>query len=101
MVIKESRPTVVRTTLSLPTDLLARVDALVARGDAASRTAFIVEALRAELARRKEEEIDRVFYELANDPDLAAEEREIHAAFRGADRESWMALNEADSGWDE
>jgi Arc/MetJ-type ribon-helix-helix transcriptional regulator len=100
MVIHETRPTVVRTTVSLPADLLARVDALVAGGGAASRTAFIIEALSADLSRRKEEEIDRTFYALANDPDLAAEERELHAAFTGADRESWSALNETDGGWD-
>lgn len=100
MVFKETRPSVVRTTVSLPADLLARVDALVAVGGASSRTAFIIEALSADLARRKEEEIDRTFYELANDPDLAAEERELHAAFTGADRESWSAINETDGGWD-
>jgi Arc/MetJ-type ribon-helix-helix transcriptional regulator len=101
MVIKNPRPAVVRTTVSLPTDLLARIDALVAGGGAASRTALIIEALSADLARRKDEEIDRTFYDLANDPNLAAEERELHAAFTGADRESWTALNEADGGWDE
>ncbi len=100
MVINESRPAIVRTTVALPTDLLARVDAVVARGGAASRTAIIIEALDADLKRRNEEEIDRAFYELANDPDLAAEERELHAAFAGADRESWSALNETDGGWD-
>lgn len=99
MVISETRPATVRTTVSLPADLLARVDALVARGGAASRAAFIIEALNADLKRRAEEEIDRAFYELANDPDLAAEERELHAAFAGADRESWSALNGTDGGW--
>ncbi|MCL4241459.1 MAG: ribbon-helix-helix protein, CopG family [Dehalococcoidia bacterium] len=100
MVITETRPAIVRITVSLPANLLARVDALVARGGAASRTALIIEALAADLARRYEEEIDRKFYELANDPDLAAEERELHAAFAGADRETWSALKETDGGWD-
>jgi metal-responsive CopG/Arc/MetJ family transcriptional regulator len=100
MVIKESRPAVVRTTVALPADLLARVDALVVKREAASRTALIIDALSAELARRREEQIDRTFYELASDPDLAAEEQELHAAFAGADRESWSALNETDGGWD-
>lgn len=101
MVISESRRAVVRTTVALPADLLARVDALVAKRQTTSRTALIIEALSAELARRQEEEIDRAFYELAGDPDLAAEERELHAAFASADRESWSALDEAEGGWGE
>jgi metal-responsive CopG/Arc/MetJ family transcriptional regulator len=78
-----------RTTLSLPTDLLAAADRLVQEGKARSRTELVTEALRAEVRQRQREALDAEFAEMANDGDYLAEVRQLMGEFAQADRESW------------
>jgi Arc/MetJ-type ribon-helix-helix transcriptional regulator len=94
-----SRP--VRTTVSLPEDLLAGIDAAVAAGEFGSRNELLADAVARELRRLREEAIDRDFEEMANDPDLMAEELQIMKEFAGADAETARMMDELDGGWKE
>lgn len=82
-----------RTTVSLPTDLLVGVDDAVRRGLAASRSAFLANAVRRELERKHREAIDREFESMATDPAYQSEAREITDEYQIAD---WEALKVAE-----
>jgi len=77
----------VRTTIALPEDVLKGIDRAVKAGEARSRSELLTEAAERELRRIREEEIDRAFYEAADDPDLREDDRQILADFETSDRE--------------
>lgn len=79
----------VRTTLSLPADLLEATDQMVRDGKVRSRNEFVAMALRRELAARRRAEIDAAFAEMANDEEYKAESRLLEKEFAGA---SWEAF---------
>ncbi|AFY32997.1 hypothetical protein Cal7507_2574 [Calothrix sp. PCC 7507] len=79
----------VRTTLSLPKDLLAATDQAVQAGKAKSRNDFVTRALRRELAAQKRLEIDAALAEMANDVEYQAEILQMEAEFAPA---QWEAL---------
>ena len=79
----------VRTTLSLPAELLEATDLLVKQGKIKSRNQFIAEAISNELAAREKTEIDAAFSEMAADREYQAEALQIEAEFATA---SWEAL---------
>jgi len=85
---------VMRTTLTLPADLLAEVDRAVRSGKARSRNAFVAEAIRRELAAAEEAAIDAAFAEMATDPAFQAEADALTEEFAVAD---WEALQSAES----
>ncbi len=91
----------VRTTVTFPAELIEVVDKAVREGSSPSRNALFVEAVERELQRRHEEEIDRAFFEAADDPDLLAEDLQIMKEFQGADSEAARMLDEMDGGWKE
>jgi metal-responsive CopG/Arc/MetJ family transcriptional regulator len=91
--VHTSRP-LQRTTISLPTDLLASVDRLVRAGLAGSRSQLIAEALEAEVRRREREEIDSQFSAMAADSDYQAEAALLMREFASADLETWTRLPE-------
>ena len=78
-----------RTTLSLPTDLLDRVDQAVRQGRARSRNAFVAAAIERDLARQEREVIDAAFARMAEDEDYLDESRQLDAEFAAADAESF------------
>jgi metal-responsive CopG/Arc/MetJ family transcriptional regulator len=80
----------VRTTLALPADLLAAVDAAVQAGQARSRNELVRIALERELAAQKRVAIDAAFAEMAEDPDYQAEANAIAEEFAAADWEAWQ-----------
>jgi len=79
----------VRTTVSLPADLLRSMDVAVRRGRACSRSELLADAARRELARYDREEIDVQFAEMATDP---AYRREALRIAEEVDAASWEAL---------
>jgi metal-responsive CopG/Arc/MetJ family transcriptional regulator len=84
----------VRTTLTLPSELLEATDKAVQQGKAKSRNEFVAQALRRELAALKRAEIDAALAEMANDPDYQAEVLKMEAEFASA---QWEALQLGES----
>ncbi|MEC4817896.1 MAG: ribbon-helix-helix domain-containing protein [Scytonema sp. PMC 1069.18] len=79
----------VRTTLTLPSELLEATDKAVQEGKANSRNEFVAQALRRELAAIKRAEIDAALAEMAKDPEYQAEVLKMEAEFASA---QWEAL---------
>lgn len=85
----------VRTTFTLPADLLEAMDRAVREGNARSRNELITMALRRELAAQERAAIDAAFAAMADDPVYHAEAREVATAFAAAD---WEAIRLAEEG---
>jgi metal-responsive CopG/Arc/MetJ family transcriptional regulator len=84
----------VRTTLTIPRELLEATDKAVLEGKAKSRNDFVAQALRRELAVQKRSEIDAALAEMANDPDYQAEVLKLELEFATA---QWEALQLGES----
>jgi metal-responsive CopG/Arc/MetJ family transcriptional regulator len=84
----------VRTTLTIPRELLEATDKAVLEGKAKSRNDFVAQALRRELALQKRSEIDAALAEMANDPDYQAEVLKLELEFATA---QWEALQLGES----
>ncbi len=83
----------VRTTVSLPADLVEKADALVRAGYARSRAELLSEALREEVRRLEREQVDARIREMAWDEEALSENRRVHAEFEHADRETWSTID--------
>ena len=83
----------VRTTLTLPADLLAAVDRAVRKGEADSRNSMVATALRRELAAQRRVEIDADLADMAADVEYQREAAQIMAEFEGADAEAGRLLD--------
>ncbi|MGH2562402.1 MAG: CopG family transcriptional regulator [Thermomicrobiales bacterium] len=81
---------VTRTTLSLPTTLLEKVDEAVRSRKVSSRNAFVANAIRRALIAQEEAEIDADFALMATDDDYRAEVARISAEFATADWEAFQ-----------
>ena len=79
----------VRTTITLPAELVDAADRAVREGRASSRDEFVVTALRHELAARDRVSIDAAYAALAADDVFQEESRQL--AEEGA-RSGWEAL---------
>jgi metal-responsive CopG/Arc/MetJ family transcriptional regulator len=79
---------VTRTTLTLPADLLARVDIAVRQGHARSRNSFVAAALERDLAAQERAELDAEFAGMAQDDDYLAESAQLDAEFAAAGAEA-------------
>ncbi|MDJ0727410.1 MAG: CopG family transcriptional regulator [Prochloraceae cyanobacterium] len=79
----------VRTTLTLPLDLIERADKAVKEGFAKSRNELVAKALADLLAAVEREKIDRAFREMKDDREYKEEAKAIEKEFTGA---SWEAL---------
>ncbi len=84
----------VRTTLTIPRELLEATDKAVLEGKAKNRNDFVAQALRRELAVQKRSEIDAALAEMANDPDYQAEVLKLELEFATA---QWEALQLGES----
>lgn len=80
---------VARTTLTLPADLLERVDRAVRQGRARSRNAFVARAVERDLVHQERAAIDAAFASMADDEDYLVESRQLDAEFAGADAEAF------------
>lgn len=83
----------VRTTVSLPEELLAATDRAVREGRARSRNELLSVALRRELAALERARIDEAFGSMVDDPLYGVEAEELAREFDGA---SWEALRAAE-----
>jgi metal-responsive CopG/Arc/MetJ family transcriptional regulator len=79
----------VRTTITLPQELLEATDMMVSQGKVKSRNELIALALKNELAARNRAEIDSALAEMAQDPDYHTEVLKMEAEFT---LPSWEAL---------
>ena len=79
----------VRTTITLPADLIEQVDRIVQEGHVRSRNELFLSALRHELAARERAEIDAQFAGMEDD--VEAQEEAIMIAEEAAVG-SWEAL---------
>lgn len=84
----------VRTTITLPAELLAATDKAVSQGKAKSRNEFVAQALLHELEALKRAEIDAALMEMAQDPEYQAQVLQMEAEFSVA---SWEALQLGES----
>lgn len=84
----------VRTTLTIPVELLEATDRAVQEGKANSRNEFVARALRRELAAQKRAEIDAAFAKMADDEEYQAESLAIARDFAKSD---WEAFQIAES----
>ncbi|MTJ10937.1 MULTISPECIES: ribbon-helix-helix domain-containing protein [unclassified Anabaena] len=84
----------IRTTFTIPRELLEATDQAVVEGKAKNRNDFVVQALRRELAIQKRAEIDAALSEMANDPDYQAEVLRLEVEFATA---QWEALQLGES----
>jgi metal-responsive CopG/Arc/MetJ family transcriptional regulator len=81
--------TTVRTTLTLPAELVQAADSAVSKGKAKSRNDFVARAIRNELAALLRAEIDAEFAEMANDTEYQAEVEILNKEFVQADWEAF------------
>ena len=88
------QPDTVRTTLSIPADLLEAADQMVREGCVRSRNEFVAMALRHEIAAQKRAEIDAAFAGMADDTEYQAESLAIASEFARAE---WEAFQLAES----
>lgn len=84
----------IRTTLTLPVELLEAADRAVSEGKAKSRNQFVARAIRNELAAQKRAEIDAEFAEMADDTEYQLEAEIINQEFAQSD---WEALRLGES----
>jgi metal-responsive CopG/Arc/MetJ family transcriptional regulator len=84
----------IRTTLTLPIELLEATDRAVSEGKAKSRNEFVARAIRNQLAVQKRAEIDAEFAQMANDAEYQAEVEIINQEFARSD---WEALQLGES----
>ncbi len=84
----------VRTTLTLPAELVEAADQAIGQGKAKSRNEFVAQALRHELAALKRAEIDAALAQMAQDPEYQAQVLKMETEFATA---SWEALHLGES----
>lgn len=89
-----------RTTLSLPTEQLEKMDAEVREGRIASRNDFVRYAIAMELWRREQAAIDAVYAEVLSDPEYQAESDQIMKEFQSSDSEAARLLDEEFGRWE-
>ncbi|MCB0105005.1 MAG: hypothetical protein KDE53_03835 [Caldilineaceae bacterium] len=80
----------VRTTLTLPADLVKRSQHFIDGGTIPSRNALIVAALERYLLDLERQEIDRQFEAMAEDDAYQALNQQIADEFAGSDWDAWV-----------
>jgi Arc/MetJ-type ribon-helix-helix transcriptional regulator len=85
----------IRTTLTLPPDLLDAVDEAVRQGRARSRSELVSAALRRELAMRERAAIDEAFRAMADDAEYRAEAELIAREFAQAEWEAFQSVEQS------
>ena len=84
----------VRTTVTLPAELLAEADRVIRDGKAKSRNEFFTQALQREIAALKRAEIDTALSEMAQDPEYQSQVMQLEAEFAAASWEAWQLEEE-------
>lgn len=78
----------IRTTVSLPEELVSRADRAVREGAARSRNELLASALRHEIEWLERREVDEAFAGMAEDEEYLKEAEEIAEQFADSDREA-------------
>lgn len=81
----------IRTTVTLPAELLAEADQVIKDGKAKSRNEFFTQALQREITALKRAEIDAELLEMAQDPEYQSQVMQLEAEFASASWEAWQA----------
>ncbi|WP_427158303.1 CopG family ribbon-helix-helix protein [Aliinostoc sp. HNIBRCY26] len=89
-----SKNPTVRTTVTLPAELLAATDKAISQGKAKNRNEFLAQAIKNELEAIKRAEIDAALAEMAQDPEYQAQVLKMEAEFAVG---SWEALQLGES----
>ena len=76
-----------RITITIPNDLVKKVDLLAEQEGIASRNQFILEALELKVREIENRGIDLEFASMANDAEYQAEALQLEQEFFDADRE--------------
>ena len=76
-----------RTTITIPNDLAAKVDLLIEQQGIASRNQFILEALELKVREIENLKIDLEFGSMASDLEYQEETLQLEQEFSYADRE--------------
>lgn len=84
----------VRTTFTIPVELLKAADGIIKSGKANSRNEFVAMALQREIAAQNRTEIDEALTEMLQDPEYQAEVLKLEAEFANA---QWEALKLGES----
>ena len=84
----------VRTTVSLPEELLEDMDRAVREGRARSRNELLSVALRREISAMERARIDEAFGFMAEDPSYGREAEAIAEEFEGASREALRSVQD-------
>ncbi|HFQ92792.1 MAG TPA: CopG family transcriptional regulator [Anaerolineae bacterium] len=84
----------VRTTVTLPVELMRRSQEIVESGLVPNRNALIVAAMEHFIAELEREEIDRQFAAMANDEAFQTLQLEVAESFADSD---WEALRQGES----
>jgi metal-responsive CopG/Arc/MetJ family transcriptional regulator len=84
----------VRTTLTLPVELIERSQHFIDSGAIPSRNALIVAAVEQFLQELEQQEIDRQFEAMAEDQDYQTLNQQLSESFAESD---WEALTEAET----
>ena len=80
----------VRTTVTLPAELLAQADRIIKEGKVDSRNNLFTRALKNEIAAIERAEIDSALAEMAQDPEYQQEVMLMEAEFASASWEAWQ-----------
>jgi metal-responsive CopG/Arc/MetJ family transcriptional regulator len=83
------KPKTIRTTLSLPSDLLQNIDIIISQGQAKSRNEFVAKAIADQIAILRRAEINAQLAEMTQNPEHQAEILKMEAEFASS---SWEAL---------
>ena len=84
------KPNKVRTTISLPAELLAQADRIIKEGKIDSRNNLFAQALEKEIAAIERAEIDSALAEMAQDSEYQKEVMQMEAEFASASWEAWQ-----------
>ena len=80
----------IRTTVTLPAELLAKADRVIKEGKIDSRNKLFATALKKEIAAIECAEIDLALAEMAQDPEYQKEVMQMEAEFASASWEAWQ-----------
>jgi hypothetical protein len=95
-IVTLQQPEMVRTTITLPADLIARSQPFLDRGMIASRNALVVAAVEHFLAELERQEIDRQFAAMGSDEGYQALNEVVADDFADSDWEA-LKLGESES----
>ena len=80
----------VRTTITLPAELLAKADRIIKEGKIDSRNKLFATALKKEIAAIERTEIDIALAEMTQGPEYQKEVMQMEAEFASASWEAWQ-----------